>query len=154
MNAVSVSTSKTQDQTGGSRPWPDVSASGRIDAEFGRPALLGSTSVQKNLMPIFLPNKQAPTPPPPPLKRTSFVLLGNPSNIKKKKITSQPHAQSLYGRETFPFCRLYCIFLSHLCLFHTSVYVVSHLNMDMIDGQECSTFRLTSFVRIKTVLYS
>ena len=41
------------------------------------PALLGSTSSQskKNLLPIFLPNEQAPTLPPPPPPQTNIVRL-------------------------------------------------------------------------------
>ena len=73
-NAVSVSTSKTQDQTGESRPRLAAARCLNLVSHWrGRRPLLGSTSSQskKKFNADFLPNEQAPTPPPP--KRTSFV---------------------------------------------------------------------------------
>ena len=56
-------------------PRPDVPASGRIGAAgarcWARPRDRRVQS-KKNLMPIFLPNEQAPTPPPPPNEHRSF----------------------------------------------------------------------------------
>ena len=101
-------------KTGGSRPRLAAARCLSLGSHWrgrrpARSALLGSTSSpvqKKKLMPIFLPNEQAPTPPPPQKKTNIVRLKKNVDNWRR------------------PLTGFYGIVLVHVCIYFK---VVAHV---------------------------